>query len=186
MLLHILLLYTQIFPHPPLKSRIVVTSNYGIPKPSEKPHTRPTSYKGWDMDAMQLAVAEVEKGMSQRQAAECYKVPRTTLRDYLSDRSSLSSRSGKPVLSEGEENELTTFLVEIATSNSSSKTRGAAAPRTPITWASFVGSKEPSLNLLRSAEFLRKNSSPFSNCRRSKSAIFISRNINYDINSLLL
>ena len=30
------------------------------------------------------------------------------------------------------------------------------------------------------------NSSPISNCRRSKSAIFISRNINYNINSLLL
>ena len=30
------------------------------------------------------------------------------------------------------------------------------------------------------------NSSPISNCRRSKSAIFISHNINYNINSLLL
>ena len=114
MLLYILLLYTQMFPHPPLKSCIVVTSNNGIPNPSEKSHMRPTSYKGWDMDAMQLAVAKVEKGMSQRQAAECYKVPRTTLRDYLSGRSSLSSRSGKPILSEEEENELATFLVEIA------------------------------------------------------------------------
>ena len=51
---------------------------------------------------------------------------------------------------------------------------------------SFVGSEEPSLNLLRSAEFLHKNSSPFSNCQRSKLAVFISRNINYNINSLLL
>ena len=30
------------------------------------------------------------------------------------------------------------------------------------------------------------NSSPISNCRHSKSAIYISRNINYNINSLLL
>ena len=39
------------------------------------------------------------------------------------------------------------------------KTRGAAALRTRITWASFLGSKEPSLELLRSAELWRTNSS---------------------------
>ena len=72
------------------------------------------------------------------------------------------------------------------TSNSSSETRGAAAPRTRITWASFLGLEEPSLKLLRSAKLQRTNSSSISNCRRSKSAIFISRNINYNINSLLL
>ena len=58
------------------------------------------------------------------------------------------------------------------------KTRGAAAPRTRITWASFIGSEEPSLKLSRSSELQRTNSSGISNCRRSKSAIFVSRNIN--------
>ena len=71
------------------------------------------------------------------------------------------------------------------TNNSSSKTRGAAAPRTRITCAYFLGSEEPSLKLSRLAKLQRTNSSPNSNCRRSKSAIFISRNINSDINSLL-
>ena len=71
------------------------------------------------------------------------------------------------------------------TSNSSSKTRGAAAPRTRITCAYFLGTEEPSLKLLRSVKLQRTNSSPNSNCRRSKSAIFISRNINSNINSLL-
>ena len=71
------------------------------------------------------------------------------------------------------------------TSNSSSKTRGAAAPRTRITCAYFLGSEEPSLKLSRLAKLQRTNSSPNSNCRRSKSAIFISRNINSNINSLL-
>ena len=71
------------------------------------------------------------------------------------------------------------------TSNSSSKTRGAAAPRTRITCTSFLGLEEPSLKLLRSSELQRTNSSPNSNCQRSKSAIFISCNINYNINSLL-
>ena len=61
------------------------------------------------------------------------------------------------------------------------KTRGAAAPRTRITWAYFLGSEEPLLKLLRSSKLQRKNSSPISNCRRSKSAIFLSRNINYNI-----
>ena len=72
------------------------------------------------------------------------------------------------------------------TSNSSSKTRGAAAPRTRITCAYFLGSEEPSLKLLRSAKLQGTNSSPNLNCRRSKSAIFILRNKNYNINSLLL
>ena len=39
---------------------------------------------------------------------------------------------------------------------------------------------------LFSAELQLTNSSPISNCRQSKLAIFHSRNINYDINSLLL
>ena len=82
--------------------------------------------------------------------------------------------------------ELLVMLKKLQTSNSSSKTRGAAAPHTRITCTSFLGLEEPSLKLLRSSELQRTNSSPISNCRRSKSAIFISRNINYNINSLLL
>ena len=74
--------------------------------------------------------------------------------------------------------------IEVKTSNSSSKTRGAA-PRTRMTWRSFLGSEEPLLKLLRSLKLQRTNSSPISDCRHSKSAIFISRNINYNINSLL-
>ena len=63
------------------------------------------------------------------------------------------------------------------TSNLSKKTHGAAAPRTQITWASFLGSEEPSLKLLRSAKLQRTNFSPNSNCWHSKSAIFLSSNI---------
>ena len=61
------------------------------------------------------------------------------------------------------------------TSNSSSKTRGSAAPCTRITWASLLGSEEPSLKLLRSRKLQSTNSSPISNCWRSKSAILISQ-----------
>ena len=41
------------------------------------------------------------------------------------------------------------------------------------------------VRLSRSAELQRTNSSPISNCRRLKSAILFSRNINSNINSLL-
>ena len=54
------------------------------------------------------------------------------------------------------------------------KTHGAAAPHTRITWASFLGSEEPLLKLLRSAKLQHTNLSLISNCRRSKSAIFLS------------
>ena len=70
------------------------------------------------------------------------------------------------------------------TNNLSLKTRGAAAPHSNYL-ASLLGLEETSLKLLRSAELQRMNSSPISNCKRSKSAIFISCNINSNINSLL-
>ena len=50
---------------------------------------------------------------------------------------------------------------------------------------SLLGLEKPSLKLSHSAELQRTNSSPISNCQRSKSAIFNSRNINSNINSLL-
>ena len=56
----------------------------------------------------------------------------------------------------------------LETSNSSSKPRG---PHTRITWASLLGSEEPSLKFLRYAKLHRTNSSPISHCRCSKSAI---------------
>ena len=102
------------FPLPSLKSRIVRTNGKGMPPNQEPTQLRPTSYKGWDMNDMQQAIAEVEKGMPQRRAAELYRVPRSTLRDYASGRSTLSSRSGCPLLSEQEEKELATFLIEVA------------------------------------------------------------------------
>ena len=71
------------------------------------------------------------------------------------------------------------------TSNLSLKTRGAAAPPHSNYLASLLGLEEPSLKLLRSAELQCTNSSPISNCQHSKSAIFILRNINSNINSLL-
>ena len=106
-------------PIPSLKSRIM-SSKLHTQRVSKVPHiptieqARPTAYKLWNMDTMQEAIAEVEKGMSIRRAAECYKIPRTTLQDYVSGQSTLSSRSGAPILTVDEESELATFLVEVA------------------------------------------------------------------------
>ena len=62
---------------------------------------------------------------------------------------------------------------------------GLPPPALELLGRLFLGSEEPSLRLLRSAKLQRTNSCPITNCRRSKSAIFLSRNINYHINSLL-
>ena len=71
------------------------------------------------------------------------------------------------------------------TSNSSSETHGAATPCTQLTWVFFLGLEEPLLKLFHLVELLRMNSSPIFNCWHSKLAIFISCNINYNINSVL-
>ena len=99
--------------HPPLKSRIITTSA-GVRAPPVLTQARATGYKCWDMDSMQDAIAEVEKGMSQREAAVRYQVPRSTLQGYINGESSLMSRSGCPLLTLTEEDELATFLVEVA------------------------------------------------------------------------
>ena len=62
---------------------------------------------------MQDAIAEVEKGMSQREASERFQVPRSTLQGYLSGKSTLASRSGCPLLTLEEEDEFATFLIEV-------------------------------------------------------------------------
>ena len=104
------------FPHPPLKSRILKSKDVE-PAPKEMAHGRlpyPMEYKSRDMSEMQQAIAKVEKGMPQRKAAEIYKVPRSTLGDYVRGSSSLSSPSECPLLTTEEEEELATFLVEMA------------------------------------------------------------------------
>ena len=106
-------------PLPSLKSRIITSklneqrSVRHLQTPQLE-QTRPKSYKLWSMDAMQEAIVEVERGMLIRRVAECYKIPQTTLQDYVSGQSSLSSRSGVSLLTEDEESELATFLIEVA------------------------------------------------------------------------
>ena len=53
--------------------------------------------------------------------------------------------------------------VQNITSYLSQKICGVAAPKTRITWVSFLGLDEHSLKILRSSKLLRLNSSPVSN-----------------------
>ena len=74
-------------PLPSLKSRVISSATSASSTPitnDSEPPNRPPEYKVWSMDAMSEAIEEEQKGMSVRKAAECYSVPRSTLRDYLS------------------------------------------------------------------------------------------------------
>ena len=62
---------------------------------------------------MEEAVSAIEKGMTVRNAAEMYGVPRSTLHDHISGRVKYGVKSGPPqYLTTAEEEELASFLVE--------------------------------------------------------------------------
>ena len=107
--------------HPPLRDRVLVSSNCWNrdshpreihPRLSE----RPSKYKTWSAESMQKAmVAVIEGGVSVRQAAKMYDVPKSTLGDRKSGRVLPGSRSGPPsYLSIEEEKELVVFLCRSA------------------------------------------------------------------------
>lgn len=62
-------------------------------------------------------VKAVEKGLaSLRRASEMYGIPKSTLHDYLTGKVQFGARPGPtPYLSHGEEEELSSFLVQVAT-----------------------------------------------------------------------
>ena len=71
--------------------------------------------RNWTDDAMQKAVTAVEQeGISLRQAAEMYGIPRSTLHDHITGRIELGALPGpKPYLTK-EEEELVSFLIRCA------------------------------------------------------------------------
>jgi hypothetical protein len=61
------------------------------------------------------AMLAVENGASLRQAAEMYRIPRSTLHDHVTGKVAFGAHSGPdPYLSVGEEEELTNFLLQVA------------------------------------------------------------------------
>ena len=71
-------------------------------------------YRMWDTESMERAVADVDMGMSLRMAAELYGIPKTTLNDYVLGKREFGAKSGYAYLTDEEEQELASFLTEVA------------------------------------------------------------------------
>ncbi len=73
------------------------------------------TYRGWEDTNLLNAVTAVDQGLSLRQAAEIYRVPKSTLHDHVSGKIAFGSRPGPdPYLSTEEEEELASFLLQTA------------------------------------------------------------------------
>ena len=76
---------------------------------------RPSSYKEWSDHQMSRAILAVQKGMSIRNAAASYNIPKSTLGDRMSERVVPGSTSGPPAyLTSEEEEQLVKFLTGCA------------------------------------------------------------------------
>lgn len=72
-------------------------------------------YRSWDSANLKYAMQAVEEGRSVRRAAEMYNIPKSTLHDHVRGRIAFGARSGPdPYLTVEEEEELTNFLVQVA------------------------------------------------------------------------
>ena len=73
---------------------------------------RPKIFKTWTDEAMKLAVAAVNEGMSVRRASYEFDVPKSTLQDRLSGKVGVDARSGpERYLTDDEEKKLVKFLI---------------------------------------------------------------------------
>ena len=100
----------------PVKGRVLCTSASKTNTPSVSPpsYARPFKYKAWDESKMSRALLDVTKeGMTIRQAAVVYGVPKSTLGDRISGRVTEGATSGpQTYLEPEEEKELVDFLLK--------------------------------------------------------------------------
>ena len=76
-----------------------------------KINKRPTKYNAWDENNLLLAVQYVSDGHSLREAAEVFRVPKSTLYDRVNRNAAHpGKRGGKPHLSEKDENDLCGYV----------------------------------------------------------------------------
>ena len=69
-------------------------------------------FKTWTDEAMKLAIAAVNEGMSVRRASYEFDVPKSTLQDRLSGKVGVDARSGlERYLADDEEEKLVKFLI---------------------------------------------------------------------------
>ena len=96
--------------HPPLPNRII--NSHSKPFVKSASHGFRGSYKVWDEVSMENAVKEVELGESVRRAAEMYGIPRSTLHNRVTGKTSFYTKPGPdPYLNLEEEKELASFLI---------------------------------------------------------------------------
>ena len=103
--------------YPPLGDRIAKTSSVGLAEadPLQSARVCRGEYKSWTDERMAVAVSAVIKdGLSVRQAAEEYHVPKSTLADRISGRILPGGRSGPgKYLNDQEEEELVAFCCSV-------------------------------------------------------------------------
>ena len=146
-----------------LKGRVLCSSSGRMTAPSASPpsNTRPPKYKDWDKAKMSRALVAVTKeGMTIRQAAIHYRVPKSTLGDRVSGRVLTGATSGpQTYLDADEEEEIVQFLLkccDIGYAKSRNQVlslvkrllqkKGVNVPVTSGWWQSFCG-RHPNLTL---------------------------------------
>ena len=100
----------------PLRDRVLVSSSDSCFSTFGPVHSiRPIRYKGWTQEGMKAAMkAVIEDGMTIRQAAEKFNIPKSTLGDRISGRVLPGATSGpSSYLSSIEEEELVNFLCRV-------------------------------------------------------------------------
>ena len=96
--------------YPSIKERIVVASNTRTYHPLQTA-CRPQKYKHWKDNHLEAACTAIKSGISVRQAAEEFCIPKSTLHDHVTGKILPGSKSGQKYLTDNEEEELVTFLV---------------------------------------------------------------------------
>ena len=97
----------------PLSGRVLYSSKFTHDIP-QSCSARPLKYKTWTSENLERACQAVESGLSLRQAAEEYQIPKSTIQDHVSGKVLSGSKSGQKYLTDEEEEELVTFLLETA------------------------------------------------------------------------
>ena len=98
----------------PIKDRIL-RSTVSNPATVSQPYVRPVKYKkSYTSSHLELACEAVRKGMSIRQAAEEYQIPKSTIQDHVTGKVTIGGTSGQKYLSDEEEKDFAKFLLESA------------------------------------------------------------------------
>ena len=103
------------YPHPSFKTRVIGNFAAAGKSPHQLMKTaRNEKYKNYDEASLHRAVSAIEGGMSLRKASEAYNIPKSTLSDVMTGKTSVGARSGPAILTREEEQELCQFLIEVA------------------------------------------------------------------------